>query len=195
MAMVAIRVPAEAARLLSAVAGALPGDSQAASEMHVTLLYLGDDVPMEQLARVMVACYAVTRKTAPFTMTVSEVASFDPGGNGTPVILPVQSPELHELQGNLRQELDRSGVDYDKKWPEYKPHVTLSYVPNMKAAGPMASPISWGAFDLTIYGANRGDGRATIILPFAPQSFQVQMEKIASKIATAFSNRDPKQCV
>lgn len=185
MAMIALKVPAEAARLLGAVAGHLPGDSQTASDMHVTVLYLGDDVPMQQLAQTMAACHVVTSKTPPFVLTVNSIDSFDPGEDGTPVIMPVSSPELMSLEQALKAELDSAGVQYSKKFPEYKPHVTLSYIPGMKASGPLPTPISWGAFDLTIYGANRGDGRATIILPFAPQNFQVQMEKIAAKVAGA----------
>lgn len=181
--MIALRVPQEVGRLLAQMSGALPGDVQAASEMHVTVVYLGDGASMEQLAAAMVACHKVTRRTSPFTLTCSEVASFDPGHHGTPVILPVQSPELMQLERDLKEELDLSGVSYSAKWPEFKPHVTLSYMPGAKTAGPLPAPVSWGAFDLTIYGADRGDGRVSIALPFVLQNFQLQLEKIAAKLS------------
>jgi 2'-5' RNA ligase len=150
--------------------------------MHVTVIFLGDDVPMQQLASAMVACHAVTSKTAPFTLTVSDISSFEPGGNGTPVIMPVQSPELMTLEQELKAEFDRAGIPYSTKWPEFKPHVTLSYVPGMKASGPLPVPVSWGAFDLTIYGANHGDGMS-VVLPFELPNIEVKMQKIAAKIA------------
>jgi len=183
MAMIALRVPYETARLLGSIAGALPGDSQAASDMHVTVAFLGDDVSVQQLASAMVACHAITSKTAPFMLTVSEISSFEPGENGTPVIMPIQSPELHTLEQALKAELDKAGVPYGKKWPEFKPHVTLSYIPGMKASGPLPAPLSWGTFDLTIYGANSGDGQMLVVLPFELPNIEVKMQKIAAKIA------------
>lgn len=181
MAMIAIRIPQETARLLEKMAKCIPGNSQAASDMHVTVLYLGDDVPIDVIAKAMTACHAVTSTTAPFTMSVDRIDSFEPGTNGTPVIMPVTSNELQTLHQNLKAELDRQGVFYDKKWPEFKPHVTLSYVDGMKGSGYLPKPLSWGVFELTVYGANKGEG-VSAVLPFELSSTELKLQKIASRI-------------
>ena len=184
MAMIAVKVPTETSRLISKISEALPGDSQAASEMHVTIIHLGDDVPISQLAKVMEACHTVTSKISPFVMTVDSIDSFEPGDNGgVPVILPVQSQELHELEQKLKQEFDSAGISYSNKYPEFKPHVTLSYVPGMKAVGPLPAPISWGAFEMMIYGADSGDGRVLVTLPFGLPNMQIKLQKIAARVA------------
>lgn len=183
MAMIALRVPTETARLMERISGVLPGDSQAASDMHITIAYLGDKTPMEQIAKAMLACHSVASKTAPFMLTVDSMDSFEPGDDGTPIILPVKSEELHSLEKAIKEELDRFGVGYSKKWPEFKPHVTMSYIKGMRAAGPLSVPISWGAFDMTIYGADRGDGRVSIVLPFILPNTHIKLQRIAAKIA------------
>jgi 2'-5' RNA ligase len=183
MAMVAIRVPQETGHLLENMSNCIPGDSQTASDMHVTVAFLGDDVPISSLAAAMTACHAVTSRTSPFVLTVDSIESFEPGKDGTPIIMPVKSEELHALEQAVKAEMDRIGVFYDKKWPEFKPHVTLSYVKGMRGAGALPAPLSWGAFGLTVYGGNHGNEGVSIELPFELPSMQLKMNAIASRIA------------
>lgn len=185
MAMIAIRVPHDTARMLEKLAGSVSGDSQTASEMHVTLIYLGDDVSIGTLSKVMLACNSVTSKTTPFSLSVDKIDSFEPGKNGTPVILPIVSNELHALHKAVSEALDAAEVEYSKKWPEFKPHVTLSYVDGMKGSGFFPSPITWGAFELSIYGDNHGDGGISIAMPFELPSIELKMQTIAARIVAA----------
>lgn len=184
MAMIALRVPHDTARMLEKLAGSMSGDSQTASEMHVTLVYLGDNVSVGTLSRVMLACSYVTSRTTPFSLSVGKIDSFEPGKNGTPVILPVTSNELHALHKAVSEALDTVGIEYSKKWPEFKPHVTLSYVDGMKGSGFFPSPITWGAFELSIYGDNHGDGGISIAMPFELPNIKLKMQTIAAKIAS-----------
>lgn len=184
MAMIALRVPNDTARMLEKLAGSVNGDSQTASEMHVTLIYLGDDVSIETLSKVMLACNSVTSRTTPFSLSVDKIDSFEPGKNGTPVILPIVSNELHALHEAISEALDAAGIEYSKKWPEFKPHVTLSYVNGMKGSGFFPSPITWGAFELSIYGDNHGDGGVSITMPFELPSIELKMQTIAARMQT-----------
>lgn len=182
MAMIAIRVPKDTAKLMEKMAEAIPGDSQTASDMHITLVYLGDGVTVDTLSKVMLACHGVTSKTPPFSLEVNRIESFEPGEKGTPIILPVVSNDLHDLQRAVREALDVAGIDYSKKWPEFKPHVTLSYVKGMRGSGPLPSAIKWGAFELTVYGADHGNGGVSVVMPFEMQNMELRLQKIAMRI-------------
>lgn len=182
MAMIAIRVPEETAKMLEQMAASIPGDNQSTSDMHITLVSLGDGIPVETLAKAMEACHSVTSKTSPFSLEVREISSFDPGNNGTPIILPVESKELIELQSKILEALNEFGVEYSKKWPEFKPHVTLSYVEGMKGEVSLPHPIRWGAFEVEIFGADHGSGGMSITLPLEMPNTELKLRKIAASI-------------
>lgn len=182
MAMIALRVPQDAARLLNRIAYNTPGNNQAASDMHITIISLGDGIPVSTLAKVMSVCYEITSNTAPFTVTVDRIDSFKPGQDGTPIIMPILSDEIHKLEQVLKAKLDENQIEYSKKFPEFKPHVTLSYVDGMRGAGMLSSPLSWGVYELTIYGGDHGDSGLSIVLPFEVSSHQVKID-VATRIA------------
>src|SRR4029077_3754662 len=99
------------------------------SQLHITLLYLGEDTPIEELAKAMVAAHEVIRETNPFLVKLSCVNCFTPTEEGKPypIIAPVLSPKLYELQASLKKSFGRSKIEFDKRFKEYKPHITLSY--------------------------------------------------------------------
>jgi 2'-5' RNA ligase len=181
MAMIALRVPQETSRLLEQIASCFPGENQTASDMHITVVCLNGDLTIDVLSKVMAACHTVTSKTAPFIVNVNRIDSFD-SNSKTPIILPVESNELHQLNESIKQELDNQGIDYDKKY--YKPHVTLSYIDKLKGSGPLSTPISWGVYEIEIYGGNKGNEGVSIKLPLNIPNTQIKLDKIATKIAS-----------
>jgi hypothetical protein len=133
------------------------------------LVYIGDDLPIDVLAEAIKATYAVTSQTRPFTVRTSRVASFpvnpdDKGGH--PVIAHVESDELHVLRANLTDSFKDSGVDFNQKFPKYRPHVTLAYAPD--AVEEFRIPtIEWGAHEIVLWGGDTGDQKLTVNFPFA----------------------------
>lgn len=168
MAFIGLKVPHEAARLLRGVD--VPGDRLSTSDMHVTVLYLGHGVPVVEVAKAMCAAHQVTSRTAPFLCGIRDVSSFPGGEDGIPVICPVHSPGLHVLNAALRAEFDRLCIRYSKKWPEYKPHVTLSYVTGPDApraySSDLPGPLTWTASDMVIWGGDEGDEVLSVTMPF-----------------------------
>jgi 2'-5' RNA ligase len=164
MAMVGIRVPQDAARLLASVE--VPGEKVQRSHSHVTLLMLGDDVPIEEIGKAIVAVYGVAEKTVPFRVAVNSVSTFKGGDNGVPVICPIFAPKLEELHDNLKAALDEAGIEYSKKFPEYRPHVTLSYSPEPMKDMPLG-PLEWSCFEVVLWGGDEGDERLSTTFPFA----------------------------
>jgi len=164
MAMIGLRVPQDLARLLQGVE--VPGEPIQRHHQHVTIHMLGDDVPIEQIGKAIIAAHGVAEKTVPFRLSINSVSTFKGGDHGVPVICPVFSPELHELWENLKTAFDEAGVEYSKKWPEYKPHVTLSYSPEPMKDKPVG-PVEWSAFEMVLWGGDSDDQRLCVTLPFS----------------------------
>jgi len=180
MAFIGLRVPHDAARLLEGVE--VPGDRLSASDMHVTILYLGKSVPIVELAKAMVAAFSVARSTSPLTLTLTSASSFPAGNDGVPVICRIESPELQRLNADLKAEFGRLGLPFSDKWPDYKPHVTLSYVKEQVPEGYSVDvpfgPLVFSAHELTIWGGDDGDGRVSMSLPFV----LTPAERMASRV-------------
>jgi 2'-5' RNA ligase len=123
-------------------------------------------VPIDTITEAIVAAYEVASKTVPFSLSVSEVSCFPKGEDGVPIITRVESPEIHKLWRDLCTGLDRAGVDYSKKFPEFSPHVTLSYNLEVVRAFPIG-PFEWTAYEMVLWGGDSGDERISVTLPFS----------------------------
>lgn len=86
---------------------------------HITVLYgLKDD--SEQTLREL---KAVLSRTKPFKVRLCELTSFEDRGDGAPLIVEVESKELHRLNAYIQK-----NFDCHVKFPKYKPHLTVAYV-------------------------------------------------------------------
>lgn len=167
MAFIGLKVPHETARLLGQVK--VDGDKVDLSEMHVTVLFLGSNVPIETVTEATKVAYEVTSQTKPFTVATELVTSFPKNPDGIPIIARVESEPLHELRKALTAAFDAAGIAYDKKYPEYKPHVTLAYLHGAEKAPPdqKLPPLEWGAGEMVLWGGDSGDDKLTVTFPFA----------------------------
>lgn len=177
MPLVGFAVPQETARILSEIE--VPGTKEPVANFHITLLMLEDDVPIQKISEAMEAAYSVSSKIRPFTARVSRITSFPGNEDGVPIICPVEAPELHEVWEALKASFDAQGVEYSKKYPEFKPHVTLSYAPEPYEAELPVS-VEWGANELVVWGGNRGDRRVVIHLPFSLTDRVANRYRVAS---------------
>lgn len=164
MAFLGLRVPPETARLLSEID--VPGKKESRDRYHITLLFLGDNIDIKVLSKALEVTYAVTSETKPFTVQVNRVSSFPGGDDGVPIICPVNSDPLHDLRQKLADDYDSAGIEYSKRFPEYKPHVTLSYGEEAIEERRVTT-VEWGAHELVLWGGDQGDGRLVITFPFA----------------------------
>lgn len=167
MAFVGLRVPHETARLLGEID--VPGKKESVSNLHTTVLYLGKDVPVEQIASAVTAIYEVTSNTKPFTVETSLVTSFPANPeDGIPVIARIESDPLHVLQSSLKDALKRHDVAFSDKYPEYKPHVTLAYLKDGEAPSDKSIPtVTWGVGEMILWGGDTGDNRLIVTFPFS----------------------------
>jgi 2'-5' RNA ligase len=175
MAILGIHCPHDVGRLFSQIDIGLRGiDREPLGHQHVTLLHLGDDVPIDTLAKAIVATYGVTSKTRPFTVQTNRVTSFPPHPkHGTvPIICPLVSEPLHEMQGRLKGALDGAKIEYSKTFPVFKPHVTLGYAKDPlvfadHAADKDIPSIEWGVADIVLWGGDEGDLRFSANFPLS----------------------------
>jgi 2'-5' RNA ligase len=175
MAMIGFRVPAETARVLSEID--VPGKLEDVAHYHVTLMVLGKDLPISTIALATIAAYEVAANTRPFTIQTSRISSF-PSDEDVPIIARCESNALHDLWVQLCESLDVHGIDYNKKFPEYKPHVTLSYA--KEGIEDIRIPtLEWGAHELILWGGDEGDRRILVAMPFSLMSRAATVRKVA----------------
>lgn len=179
MAALMFPVPEETARILCELE--VPGTPEPANS-HVTVVYLGEDVPIGRIAELMPVLYEVTSRTVPFSVSTDLITTFPPGDDGVPVIAKVHSPELHAFRKQLCTCMDGAGIEYDKKYPEYKPHVTVAYAQDPDTEFELEIPeISWGATELTLWGSNRGTGRLVVKFPLSLPEGRVASERALTR--------------
>lgn len=176
MALLSLQVPSEVSRALGRIT--VPGTPEPRETYHVTLLYLGKDVPIDDVSKALVVAYRVAEITKPIQLTVDEVSSFPKGDDGYPIICPVKSPELHQLWEALCSAFDHAGVEYSKKFPVYNPHVTLSYHTKDLEQKIQVGPIDWAAYEMTLWSGNSGDDAVTITIPFSFPSKSAMYRKL-----------------
>jgi RNA 2',3'-cyclic 3'-phosphodiesterase len=180
MSFIGLKLPHETARLLSDID--VPGQKESTDHFHITMLHLGDEIPIETLAEAVVTTHKITSNTRPFTISTSRVTCFSPSPEGIyPIICRVDSDEIHALWKSLCKAFDKAGIEYSKKWPEFKPHVTLAFAPE-EIEERRIPTVEWGAHELVLWGGDEGDKRLVVTFPFSIDA------KIAHRVATKWAS-------
>jgi len=164
MAILGILVPDEIVQSLKKID--VPGDRVPEKEAHITLVYLGDNIPINTIMKAIMVAYEVSEKVVPFALSLDRVSCFPKGDDGVPVITRVESPELHKLHRELCKGLDKARVDYSKKFPEYKPHVTLSYS-SKDVSSFSINPLEWTSYEMVLWGGDNGGEQLSVKIPFS----------------------------
>jgi hypothetical protein len=82
------------------------------------------------------------------------------------------------LYSALCSSFDAARVEYSKKFPIYKPHVTLAYAAEELEESIPMEPIDWVAYEMTLWSGNSGDDAVTITIPFSFPSRQAMYRKL-----------------
>lgn len=124
MAFLAIEIPKLLAAKLSKID--LPGKKERQDTLHITLFYFSDNYPLNDLVKALKTTLKITSETEAFAALIEKVSHF-PSDEEIPIIVPVQSNELHYFREGLAMAFDKANVPYSKKFKDYNPHITLSY--------------------------------------------------------------------
>ncbi len=157
MALVSIKVPHDTARLLSSLD--VPGAKVDVGYMHCTVLHL-EDPTMEDVLRGIASTLKVTGITKPFVLGTRRISHFGGDGEEVPIVCPIDSSDLHDFQRALSKQFDVDGVPYSKKFPEYRPHVTLAMAdaPLEEDVEQTIDPnLEWGAHSVHLWAGDHGD--------------------------------------
>ncbi len=163
MAFLGIKIPTATARLLSNIE--VPGENIGVHEMHVTILLFDDNWPITEFAKSLEAAYDIISDTKPFTATVKEITCFPAReGKPFPIIAPVVSDELHDLYKKLKRKFNKKDIEFDKKFKDYKPHITLSY-DDKELKKFKIEPVEFVVQELVLFGGDQGDSRIFTTFP------------------------------
>ena len=181
MAFVGIQVPRDTADRLSKVE--VPGNKSEPSKMHVTLLYLGKGTSWDQILKAGKVMRDVADGTKPFSIQVANVSSF-PGDedDGVPIIGRVRSKGLKALRSQLKEGFDEKGVEYSDKYPDYKPHVTLSYHDEQPKPQSIEPCCSWKTDNMVLWGGDSGKTRAVLTIPFGDLQVESNLSRLCSEL-------------
>jgi 2'-5' RNA ligase len=188
MAFLGIKVPHEIARALAGIDISPQGEKVTLSTMHVTILYLGKETPVEKLLAATEAAFSVTSTFPPFQVETSLVSTFSANpDDGIPIIARIDSPALHELKDALKASFKKAGVEFPDKYPEYKPHVTLGYSQDLETEirdKKIAPPVQWGVGEVVLWGGDKGDEKLTVTFPLSIAPTKEAKRKVFAKVAT-----------
>lgn len=147
--------------------------------MHATVLYFDESlITAEDTLKISGILRDVTSQHDAFSITASELSRFENvkrawahdgrGGGYIPinptdaVTLVLKSPELHKIREELKAAMDKEKIPYSKVFRDFKPHITLKYVPHeQEVILPYALPL-----DFKIRGLELWDDNNHIFYPF-----------------------------
>lgn len=145
--MVALMLPEEVQRQV-VLAGGEP-----ARDLHITLAYLGKDLPEVALERVAGVVYDLSMEAAQFPVALNGVGRFcaTPSSDGKDVIyLSADSNQLSVLRERLCRALEWANIPVSRNHG-YSPHVTLAYVgPTERSPIERLTPTTFMASAITL---------------------------------------------
>ena len=165
MAMLAIPIQPDISRLFQE----FDLDIERDTSNHITLFYFGDDLPMSRILKIIPIIFDLTEDLEPFTASTSNYSFFE-SDDTYPIICPVKSKGLVSLRKKIQSGFDKSKVKYDKKFPDYHPHITLGYS-NDKPKNTKFPKVEFTISQLALYCGDTSDTKMYVNFPFTINKF------------------------
>jgi DNA ligase D-like protein (predicted 3'-phosphoesterase) len=129
------------------------------SKPHITIAFIGE-VPKRQYDLLINTVKGVLYDHGPFEVTIDERPSYFAATKHSDdckvAKMGVSGKDLHKLHHKLIDALKMAGIEMDNHFPEYKPHVTLSYLPRGQEKYEGKVPHgSWTVKEVEIWGCGR----------------------------------------
>lgn len=158
MAIIALEVPRGVGQYLQRLD--VPGAKTPIDEMHVTIVQMDVDLSPIDVANIAGVVAELTNTMRAFEVSLHSLSQFPQNDHGVPVICPVVSEGLMLFQSRLVETLDRAGIEFSKKFPVYKPHVTVSWAQESIAAAALVRPIKWMTREIVLWPTHNGGEQA-----------------------------------
>jgi 2'-5' RNA ligase len=124
-AMIALRIPDAIRAEIKAKYSFV--DKETLNDLHITLVYLGDNRTLDKLDIVRAVSDLGTFQ-APIKGKLQGLARFRNGQDVDPLVMTFDSPQMPKLYGMLCSVLDNYNVPFHKDHG-FIPHMTLAYIP------------------------------------------------------------------
>ena len=152
---------------------------------HITMFYFGDDLPISKVLKIIPVIFEITNNLKPFTAAASNYSSFD-SDEEYPIICPVKSKGLIDLREKIKKAFDSKKISYDKKFPEYKPHITLGYSKEKKKNTKFPK-VEFTISQLSLYAGDNSDTKLFVNFPFTINKFS-RLDLMSSLYAKHITN-------
>lgn len=124
MAFIYCPVPKEITNLLFSMD--VPGRKESPEDAHITLVYFDEDMTDDTERRIQSCLQSFYKVWPSGVVSTNKLTCFDKPGN-IPVIFEIDGTYIHKLKNAICYCLDRMGISYSRKFPDFKPHITISY--------------------------------------------------------------------
>ena len=163
MSMLAIPVPENISELLRDIK---VGGKQLCDDKsdHITVMYFSE-MSMNDTLKIIPIIDELTKKQKPFIISIKKYTTFVKGKNGFPVICKIKNANLMNLRKDIKKSFDKNDIEYDNKFLEYIPHVTLEYNEE-EVKDKEFDEISWQVNKISLYCGDKDKDQIYIEFPF-----------------------------
>lgn len=174
MALLGIEVPVDICQHLQKVK--VPGSRDLSD--HLTMFYFEDKLSPKRIAKICEVLSDTIKDTKPFNCTIKQISSFPAGKDGVPIKGDVTSKKLVFLREEIAKALDKNKISFSKKFPDFNPHVTLSYhsgnFDKIKI-----NPITWTVTNLVIWGGSSEERGIDVKIPLGQKTASSPLKLVA----------------
>lgn len=163
MGMIGISVPESTVDALTRID--VPG-KKVKEDYHITMFYFENKLDVDDVCEILTAMHSVVRGMSSFSVKGTKVSSFPKGPDGVPVMIPIESKELMEFRAKMAKKFDSEKIKFSKTWPDYKPHLTLSYA-TKEVSEKLEKPVSWKVSEVVLWAGEEMDDYVIVRVPFS----------------------------
>jgi len=174
MALLGLEVPVDICQHLQKIK--VPGSRDPSD--HLTMFYFEDKLSPKKIAKICEILSDTMVKTKPFDCTIKQISSFPGGDDGVPIKGDVTSKKLVSLRSEIAKILDKNKIAFSKKFPDFNPHVTLSYhSDNFDKI--KIDPITWTVTNLVIWGGSSEEAGINVKIPLGQKIASSPLKLVA----------------
>lgn len=156
----------------------VPGQRQEPGSYHCTLMYFGKEVLVKDIRKIIRVTTATIKNQQSFMVKTNLISSFPSQSDTIPIIAKIESSKLQIMRALLKRQYIKENINFDDRYPDYNPHVTLSYMNASSSFKDIKIPkISWEIDKINIWYKD-GGAHVKLELPFNKK----ELEKIILNI-------------
>lgn len=174
MALLGLEVPVDICQHLQKVK--VPGSRDLSD--HLTMFYFEDKLSPKKIAKICEVLSETIAKTKPFDCIIKQISSFPSGDDGIPIKADVTSKKLISLRAEIAKVFDQNKIAFSKKFPDFKPHITLSYHSD-DFDKVKIDPITWSVTNLVIWGGSSEEKGIDVKIPLGQKTASSPLKLVA----------------